>query len=87
MVLLSITGLFKTLLIIIGVMVLLRLIGRVMVAKRNMDEHNRINREKARSEEIVNKAKQNFGKTTISKIGKGRQTNGDFVDFEEITEE
>lgn len=86
MVILSITGLVKTLLIIAGVFVLLRLIGRVMIAKRNMDEHARVQKKAQKSDQVVEEFKRNFGKTTISKIDKSR-SNDDFVDYEEIKED
>ncbi len=87
MVLLSITGLFRTLLIILGVFVVLRVIGRMMIAKRNMDEHNQFQRDKNKADEMVRNAERNYGKTTISKIGKSSKKDDDFVDFEEIKED
>lgn len=87
MIILSVTGLFRTVLIIVGVIVLLRFIGRLMMAKRNLDEHERLNRSKRESDEMVANARKNFGKTTISKIGKSKYKDGDYVDYEEIKED
>jgi hypothetical protein len=87
MVLLSATGLFRTLLIIIGVFVLLRIIGRLMIAKRNVAEHNEVQRKQNAANQMEREAERNFGKTTISKIGKSSKKDGDFVDFEEIKED
>lgn len=87
MVLLSIAGFLKMVLIILGVFVLLRLVGKMMIAKRTMDEHNQVQRKQNASDEMVRDAKENFGKTTISKIGKSKKSDGDFVDFEEIKED
>jgi len=39
----SITGLFRTVLIILGAFVLLRFLGQLMMAKRNMEEERKIN--------------------------------------------
>lgn len=87
MILLSISGLFKMLLIILGVFVILRVVGRMMVAKRNMEEHNQVQRKQDASDDMVRKAKENYGRTTISKIGKSSKKDGDFVDFEEVKED
>lgn len=78
----SITGLFKTILIIIGVLVLLRFLGRVMIAKRSLDQERAdIQREKEFVKERNSKLK-NFGKVTISKSKpKGDITD---VDYEEV---
>lgn len=84
MVLLSITGLFKMLLIIIGITVLLRFIGRIMIAKRSLDEQNKHQASQRDREEAFRRSKENLGKTTISKIGKSRMNDGNFVDFEEV---
>ncbi|MFT5823918.1 MAG: hypothetical protein ACI8ZM_005184 [Crocinitomix sp.] len=87
MVLLSISGFVRTVLIIVGVFVLLRLIGKMMIAKRTMDDHNQVQRKQNASDEMVRNAKETFGKTTISKIGKSDKNDGDFIDFEEVKED
>jgi len=84
MILLSVTGLFRTILIIIGIMVLLRVIGKMMIAKRNLDEEKDLLRKQRESEKMVSESKQNFGKTTISKIDKRIADEGGYVDFEEV---
>lgn len=84
MVLLSITGLMKLLLIIIGVSVILRFVGRLMIAKRNIDAHKQSEFDRSTREEALRKSQQNMGKTTISKVGKSKLNEGDFVDFEEV---
>ena len=86
MVLLSITGLFKTILIIVGVMVLLRFIGRVMIAKRNLEEHSKVQRQSRKDEEMLEKSKRNFGKTILSKPNRINSEEG-FTEYEEIKEE
>ncbi len=78
----SISGLFKTILIILGALVLLRFLGRVMIAKRNLDEERAdLAREKAFVKERNEKMK-NFGKVTISKSGP--KNNVQDVDYEEV---
>jgi hypothetical protein len=78
----SISGLFKTALMILGALILLRFLGRVMIAKRNLDEE-RANL--AREKEFVrerNEKLKNFGKVSVSKS----TPKGDVqdVDYEEI---
>lgn len=78
----SISGLFKTILILIGALVLLRFLGRVMIAKRNLDQERAdLAREKAFVKERNEKLK-NFGKVSVSKSA----PKGDVqdVDYEEI---
>jgi hypothetical protein len=78
----SISGLFKTILILIGALVLLRFLGRVMIAKRNLDQE-RV--DLAREKEFVkerNEKLKNFGKVSVSKSS----PKGDVqdVEYEEI---
>jgi uncharacterized protein YxeA len=78
----SITGLFKTILIIIGALILLRFLGRVMIAKRDLDkERADLQREKEFLKERNQKMK-NFGKVNISNTN----PKGDIqdVDYEEM---
>lgn len=90
MILLSVTGLFRTILIIVGVIVILRFFGKLMMAKRAMDEQNRLNKEAARQEKMVAEAQKNFGKTSVTTAKNGNigKSDGgkadDFVDYEEI---
>lgn len=87
MILLSITGLFKMTLIILGVFFLLRLLGKVMIARRNIAEEYNLKRKQREKEESLAEAQKNFGRTTITKIGKNKLKNQDYVDFEEIKED
>ena len=83
----SITGLFKTILIILGAFVLLRFLGQVMMAKRNMDEERRLNRNKRNFEEEREQKLQNFGKISILS-GNSRNSkvssDAEDVDYEEV---
>lgn len=78
---LSIQGVFRTILIIIAVIVILRFIGRIMIAKRNLEEE----RAQQKSQRAHQKAKKdselNKGKVHISKGASGYAED---VDFEEI---
>lgn len=79
----SISGLLKTILILIGALVLLRFLGRVMIAKRNL-EQERV--DLAREKEFVkerNEKLKNFGKVSVSKSG-GSKGDVQDVDYEEI---
>ncbi|MFT4602643.1 MAG: hypothetical protein ACI857_002830 [Arenicella sp.] len=86
MILLSITGLFKTGLIILGVMFLLRAIGKVSQVRRNVADQDRMKREEANAKSTVDAAKKNYGKTTISKVDSKNISDNDYTDFEEISE-
>jgi FtsZ-interacting cell division protein ZipA len=87
----SITGIFRTILIVVGAIVLLRFLGQFMIAKRNMEEerkHAQRNRmaEKERDEKL-----KNFGKTNVitksdaQKQKSSHQSTAEDVDFEEIS--
>ncbi len=78
----SVTGLFRTILIIIGVFVLLRFLGQLMNAKRNMEEERALNERQRRQEEEKRQTSQNLGKTRILKNPGSEQAED--VDFEEI---
>lgn len=79
----SVTGLIRTVLIIIGILFILRLVGRIMIAKREMDKENQRRRnEKAFEKEKAQKLK-NFGKTTISSQPH-HSSNEDYTNFEEV---
>jgi hypothetical protein len=86
MILLSITGVFRTLLIILGVLVVLRVVGRMMVAQRNAEEEKEHLRKQRESEKMVANAKQNFGKTVISHVDKKKADDAGYTDFEEVRE-
>lgn len=70
-------------LIIIGVMVALRFIGQLMVAKRNIDEQNKLRADQdalQRQREFVEK---NKGKTTLSSTKSPSEPFED-IDYEEV---
>jgi hypothetical protein len=86
----SITGVFRTILIVVGAIVVLRFLGQLMIAKRNMEEErNHSQRQRMAEKERKDKLK-NFGKTNIiggsagQKNRSAKQSNVEDVDFEEI---
>jgi hypothetical protein len=86
----SVSGIFKTVLMVLGTFVLLRFFGQMMVAKRNLDAEKELKAEKAKFEKELKRKKETFGKTSIlsgtsksSKIKKSSSSIED-VDFEEI---
>ena len=81
--LLSIPGLLRTLLIIVGVFVVIRFIGQIMTAKRQQaeaDAQKRYNDQLDKEKRFKEKHK---GKTRILKRG-SQDGNVQDVDFEEI---
>jgi uncharacterized protein YacL len=79
----SIPGLFRTIFIVVGVLVLLRFIGQLMNAKRNMDAERMMNEDKRKAEKEKEEKKQNLGKTNVlNKNGSG--SSAEDVDFEEV---
>lgn len=78
--LLSITGLFKMILIILGAVVLLRFIGQFMNTKRNMEEERILNERERKLREEKSRKQKNLGKTQIL----SKKADGEDVDFEEV---
>ena len=82
--LLSITGLVRTLLIIIAVIVILRFLGQLMNAKRNRDAEKQLERQQRKEAEERKNYERNKGKISISKSSK--DDFAEDTDFEEIKE-
>ena len=74
----------KQLLLILGVVVILRLIGKVMKARKNINDQKIHQTNKSAQDFQKAKSKQNFGKTTIEKVDKTSINDSDYSDFEEI---
>ena len=79
----SLPGLFRTLLIIVAIVFLVRFIGQFMIAKRNMDVEREMNSTRRQFQEQKKKASQDLGKTNILKKS-ARKNDVEDVDFEEI---
>jgi hypothetical protein len=84
MILLSVTGLFKTGLIILGVIFLLRMVGKVAQARRNVADQDSMKKQEAAASRLRQDSNKNLGKTTITKVGKGKLKDSEYTDFEEI---
>lgn len=86
----SVTGIFRTILIIVGTLALLRFLGRIMIAKRNLEEERSILKAKRKQEKELEKIKKRFGKKDIvndnsnSNHLKINPNKVEDVDFEEI---
>ena len=79
----SLPGLFRTLLIIVAIVFLVRFIGQFMIAKRNMDVEREMNSTRRQFQEQKKKASQDLGKTNILKKS-ARKNDVEDIDFEEI---
>ena len=51
----SVTGIFRTILIIVGTLALLRFLGRIMIAKRNLEEERSILKAQRKQEKELEK--------------------------------
>ncbi len=84
----SIPNAFRTILVIIGAIVLLRFIGQWMNAKRNMEEERRLNKQQREFQNERDKKLKNFGKVNVfsrkSKNTTHLKGNVEDVDFEEV---
>lgn len=79
----SVTGLVRTLLIIIGVFVLLRFLGQLINAKRNMEEERKLNAQQRKFKQEKERKRKNLGKTSILKRFQDSDNIED-VDHEEM---
>ncbi len=77
-------GVLRMILIIIGVIVVLRFMGQLMIAKRNIDEQNRGKAERDQLEKQRKYVEKNKGKTIL--VGKTAKSSEPFedVDYEEV---
>jgi uncharacterized protein YxeA len=82
MIILSIQGVFRTILIIIAVLVIMRFIGKLMIAKRNLDEEKAHERKQQAYQKAKKESELNKGKVHLSK---GATGDAEDVDFEEIS--
>lgn len=85
--LLSVTGLVRTILILIGVVVVLRFLGQLMQAKRNMAAQEQFKQQQAMQNKQKQYVTKNEGKTSvIPKDLHGKTGRVVDVDFEEVKE-
>jgi hypothetical protein len=78
----SITGLIRMIFIIIGILVVLRFIGKLILAKQSIQEENRLKAEKKRIEAERKYVEKNKGKISI--LNTPNSKNIEDVPFEEI---
>ena len=81
---LSATGVFRTILIIIGIIVVLRFIGQFLNAKRNMETERKLNQNARKFEEERQRTFKNYGKTRIIKDKKSISNDVQDVSYEEV---
>lgn len=80
----SITGAVKMILMIIGVLVVLRFVGQLMNAKKNMEEERELNRRQRALEEEARKKKKYFGRTRVLDKNSKNSGNVEDVHYEEV---
>jgi hypothetical protein len=79
----SFVGLIKTTLIVIGAMVVVKFIGQLMIAKRNINEQNRMKQAEFHLRKEKEQYEKNKGKISI--LRKDTIRNVQDVDFEDIS--
>lgn len=80
MIFLSITGTVRMLLIIIAVFVIVRFIGKLMIAKRNMDEDRRFNQNNDAFKRAKEQSEREKGKVKVV----DRYRDAEDTDYEEV---
>lgn len=80
----SFTGLFKTILMVLGALVLLRFLGKLNIARQNMEEERNMLARQRKFEQEKSEKIKDFGKVKIEK--EAPRGNTQDVDFEEIKE-
>lgn len=78
----SLTGVVRTILIIIGVLVVLRFIGQLMQAKKNMEEERALNERDRKLRNEKERKRNNLGKTSLMR--KDDRVDAEDVDFKEV---
>lgn len=78
----SITGVVRTILIIIGALVVLRFIGQLMQAKKNMEEERALNERDRKLRHEKERKRNNLGKTNL--LRKDDRVDAEDVDFKEV---
>ena len=78
----SVSGVFKTILMLLGAMVVLKYLGQLLVAKRNIAEQNKFREEQDKIQKQKAHFERNKGKISI--LRNVTPGNVKDVDFEEI---
>jgi len=74
----------RQIVIVLGVIFILRLIGKVMSARKNINEQTKHYKQQEDINQAKQNAKRNFGKTSIHKIDKSKISDTEYSDFEEV---
>ena len=80
----SLTGVIRMVFIIIGVLVVLRFVGQLMLAKRNIAEEKELERQKKANDAEAKRKRKQLGKTRILEKNKASNDRIEDVEFEEI---
>jgi len=75
---------FKNIILVLGIILLMRLVGKMMSARRNINDQNQHQKQQSSFNQEKDKAKRNFGKTSIHKIDKSKIPDTDYTDYEEV---
>ncbi|PZE18464.1 hypothetical protein DNU06_01120 [Putridiphycobacter roseus] len=70
----------RQILVIIGVIVIFRLIGKVMMVRRNVQEDKNVKANASNTKSSF----ENVGKTSIHKVDKNKIRESEYTDFEEL---
>jgi uncharacterized protein YxeA len=81
MIFLSIPGTLRMILIIVAVFVIARFLGRIFLAKRNLDDERRYNQNNETYLKEKEQSEREKGKTKVMNKG---YTDAEDVDFEEV---
>ena len=84
MILLSVPGTLRMILIIIAVFVIVRFVGRLLMAKRNLDAEKQYNQNTEAYKKAKEQSEREKGKVNIVE---GKYREAEDVDFEEVKED
>ena len=79
----SIVGVFKTIVFIIGVSVIIRFIGRLLIIKRNINDEKDFLNKRRKEEKLKRFVNKNEGKITIKKSS-SKEENYKDVGYKEV---
>ena len=79
----SIVGVVKTIIFIIGIAVIMKFIGRLLIMKRNLKQENDFLKEKKEEQKLKQFINKNLGKVDINKNDCNNKHED--VDFEDLS--
>jgi len=74
----------KNILFILGVILLLRFIGKMMTARRNITAQKQHQKNRTSQETEKNNSKRNLGKTSIHKLDEKGVDDSEYTSYEEV---